>query len=81
MLLLLVDSEVRSQSGVDIFDSHDCFLKTLIKELVNFQTRELVINITEVTITVVEFHLDVLNDNIFFLVICLPRFFSVLCLH
>ena len=73
VLLLLVASQIRSRPRVvHIFDCHDCALKTLIKELVNFQTRELVIHITEVTITVVEILLQVLDDDFLLLIACLP---------
>ena len=73
VLLLLVASQIRSRTRVvDIFDRHDCALKTLIKDLVDFQTRELVIHITEVTITVVEFLLRVLDNDFLLIVVFLP---------
>ena len=72
VLLLLNVSDIRPGARVHIFDRHDCVLKTFNKELVNFQTRKLVIHITEVTITGVEFLLHVLDDDFLLLVVCLP---------
>ena len=74
--VLLVVSKIRSGARVHIFDRHDGS-EMFILVSVNFQTRELVIYITKVTITI-EFLLEIVLKNFLFLVFGLPGFLSKL---
>ena len=74
--VLLVVSKIRSGARVHIFDRHNGS-EIFILVSVNFQTRELVIYITKVTITI-EFLLDIVLTNFLFLVFGLPGFLSKL---